>query len=244
MEQKKATRGELEKRIKNAQLIVDKGKNYKAFYFADRGIGIYICQDYIVSTTNFHQHVWNRIDAMGYNTTCLMLESLVDIANAHSEEIQDKNEKGEVYYSLDKLKLVETLTETEKIIIQMTEKWLYVINTSNHTLSNNPIDYGGNSIKYFSWHALCNAFLNNDNKDISYFDLIDRYLAYEAFLLSGNGVDEDKVQETFKECTSIMKKALKDIRDVNIKNGSKSEDFILVPKRNDDEAKALNEIQH
>ena len=38
MEQKKATRGELEKRIKNAQLIVDKGKNYKAFYFADRGI--------------------------------------------------------------------------------------------------------------------------------------------------------------------------------------------------------------
>ena len=244
MEQKKATRGELEKRIKNAQLIVDKGKNYKAFYFADRGIGIYICQDYIVSTTNFHQHVWNRIDAMGYNTTCLMLESLVDIANAHSEEIQDKNEKGEVYYSLDKLKLVETLTETEKIIIQMTEKWLYVINTSNHTLSNNPIDYGGNSIKYFSWHALCNAFLNNDNKDISYFDLIDKYLAYEAFLLSGNGVDEDKVQETFKECTSIMKKALKDIRDVNIKNGSKSEDFILVPKRNDDEAKALNEIQH
>ena len=244
MEQKKATRGELEKRIKNAQLIVDKGKNYKAFYFADRGIGIYICQDYVVSTTNFHQHVWNRIDAMGYNTTCLMLESLVDIANAHSEEIQDKNEKGEVYYSLDKLKLVETLTETEKIIIQMTEKWLYVINTSNHTLSNNPIDYGGNSIKYFSWHALCNAFLNNDNKDISYFDLIDKYLAYEAFLLSGNGVDEDKVQETFKECTSIMKKALKDIRDVNIKNGSKSEDFILVPKRNDDEAKALNEIQH
>ena len=244
MEQKKATRGELEKRIKNAQLIVDKGKNYKAFYFADRGIGIYICQDYIVSTTNFHQHVWNRIDAMGYNTTCLMLESLVDIANTHSEEIQDKNEKGEIYYSLDKLKLVETLTETEKIIIQMTEKWLYVINTSNHTLSNNPIDYGGNSIKYFSWHALCNAFLNNDNKDISYFDLIDRYLAYEAFLLSGNGVDEDKVQETFKECTSIMKKALKDIRDVNIKNGSKSEDFILVPKRNDDEAKALNEIQH
>lgn len=244
MEQKKATRGELEKRIKNAQLIVDKGKNYKAFYFADRGIGIYICQDYIVSTTNFHQHVWNRIDAMGYNTTCLMLESLVDIANSHSEEIQDKNERGEVYYSLDKLKLVETLTETEKIIIQMTEKWLYVINTSNHTLSNNPIDYGGNSIKYFSWHALCNAFLNNDNKDISYFDLIDKYLAYEAFLLSGNGVDEDKVQETFKECTSIMKKALKDIRDVNIKNGSKSEDFILVPKRNDDEAKALNDIQH
>ena len=244
MEQKKATRGELEKRIKNAQLIVDKGKNYKAFYFADRGIGIYICQDYIVSTTNFHQHVWNRIDAMGYNTTCLMLESLVDIANTHSEEIQDKNEKGEIYYSLDKLRLIDTLTETEKIIIQMTEKWLYVINTSNHTLSNNPIDYGGNSIKYFSWHALCNAFLNNDNKDISYFDLIDKYLAYEAFLLSGNGVDEDKVQETFKECTSIMKKALKDIRDVNIKNGSKSEDFILVPKRNDDEAKALNEIQH
>ena len=244
MEQKKATRGELEKRIKNAQLIVDKGKNYKAFYFADRGIGIYICQDYIVSTTNFHQHVWNRIDAMGYNTTCLMLESLVDIANAHSEEIQDKNEKGEIYYSLDKLRLIDTLTDTERIIIQMTEKWLYVINTSNHTLSNNPIDYGGNSIKYFSWHALCNAFLNNDNKDISYFDLIDKYLAYEAFLLSGNGVDEDKVQETFKECTSIMKKALKDIRDVNIKNGSKSEDFILVPKRNDDEAKALNEIQH
>ena len=64
MEQKKATRGELEKRIKNAQLIVDKGKNYKAFYFAARGIGIYICQDYIVSTTNFHQHVWNRIDGI------------------------------------------------------------------------------------------------------------------------------------------------------------------------------------
>ena len=154
MEQKKATRGELEKRIKNAQLIVDKGKNYKAFYFADRGIGIYICQDYIVSTTNFHQHVWNRIDAMGYNTTCLMLESLVDIANAHSEEIQDKNEKGEVYYSLDKLRLIDTLTDTERIIIQMTEKWLYVINTSNHTLSNNPIDYGDIHSIFFQYQQI------------------------------------------------------------------------------------------
>jgi hypothetical protein len=41
-----------------------------------------------------------------------------------------------------------------------------------------------------------------------------------------------------------MKKALKDIRDVNIKNGSKSDDFIIIPKQDIDEAKALNEIQH
>lgn len=244
MEQKKATRAELEKRIKNAQLIIDKGKNYKAFYFADRGIGIYICQDYVVSTTNFHQHVWNRINSAGYNSTCLILESLVDIANTHAEEIQDKNEKGEIYYSLDKLRILDTLTETEKIIIQMVEKWLYLINDSIHSLSNNPILYGSNNIKYFTWHALQNAFINNENKDVSYNDLIDRYLAYQAFLFSGNGVDDGKVHETLKECNAIMKKALKDIRDVNIKNGSKSEDFIFIPKIENDEAEALNEIQH
>lgn len=244
MEQKKATRAELEKRIKNAQLIIDKGKKYKAFYFADRGIGIYICKDYVVSTTNFHQHVWNRINSAGYNSTCLILESLVDIANAHAEEIQDKNEKGEIYYSLDKLRILDTLTETEKIIIQMVEKWLYLINDSIHSLSNNPILYGSNNIKYFTWHALQNAFVNNENKDVSYNDLIDRYLAYQAFLFSGNGVNDGKVHETLKECNAIMKKALKDIRDVNIKNGSKSEDFIIIPKQDIDEAKALNEIQH
>ena len=244
MEQKKTTRAQLEKRIKDAQLIVDKGKNYKAFYFADRGIGIYICKDYVVSTTNFHQHVWNRINSAGYNSTCLILESLVDIANTHAEEIQDKNEKGEIYYSLDKLRILDTLTETEKIIIQMVEKWLYLINDSIHSLSNNPILYGSNNIKYFTWHALQNAFINDENKDISYNDLIDRYLAYQAFLFSGNGVDDGKVHETLKECNAIMKKALKDIRDVNIKNGSKSEDFIIIPKQDIDEAKALNEIQH
>lgn len=244
MEQKKATRAELEKRIKNAQLIIDKGKKYKAFYFADRGIGIYICKDYVVSTTNFHQHVWNRINSAGYNSTCLILESLVDIANAHAEEIQDKNEKGEIYYSLDKLRILDTLTETEKIIIQMVEKWLYLINDSIHSLSNNPILYGSNNIKYFTWHALQNAFVNNENKDVSYNDLIDRYLAYQAFLFSGNGVNDGKVHETLKECNAIMKKALKDIRDVNIKNGSKSDDFIIIPKQDIDEAKALNEIQH
>lgn len=244
MEQKKATRAELEKRIKNAQLIIDKGKKYKAFYFADRGIGIYICKDYVVSTTNFHQHVWNRINSAGYNSTCLMLESLVDIANTHAEEIQDKNEKGEIYYSLDKLRILDTLTETEKIIIQMVEKWLYLINDSIHSLSNNPILYGSNNIKYFTWHALQNAFVNNENKDVSYNDLIDRYLAYQAFLFSGNGVNDGKVHETLKECNAIMKKALKDIRDVNIKNGSKSDDFIIIPKQDIDEAKALNEIQH
>ena len=244
MEQKKTTRAELEKRIKNAQLIIDKGKNYKAFYFADRGIGIYICQDYVVSTTNFHQHVWNRINSAGYNSVCLILESLVDIANTHAEEIQDKNEKGEIYYSLDKLRILDTLTETEKIIIQMVEKWLYLINDSIHSLSNNPILYGSNNIKYFTWHALQNAFVNNEDKDVSYNDLIDRYLAYQAFLFSGNGVDEGKVHETLKECNAIMKKALKDIRDVNIKNGSKSDDFIIIPKQDIDEAKALNEIQH
>ena len=38
MENKKPTRGQLEKRIKNAQLLIDKGSQYKAIFFGLYGL--------------------------------------------------------------------------------------------------------------------------------------------------------------------------------------------------------------
>ena len=63
MEQKKATRAQLESKIKNATLIVGKAKKSITL----DGITIYLCKDEVVCSTVTHSHVYQRILANGNN---------------------------------------------------------------------------------------------------------------------------------------------------------------------------------
>ena len=244
MEQKKATNGQLQKRINNAELIIDKGKGYKHIDFDDLGIHISICEDFVVLSTNFHHHVWNKVVSNNRAETCVMLDSLVDIALLHKEEIKDKDGRGNVFYSFDKLKNLSNLEDSEKTIVLMFETWVYVLETNVHSLSNDMVDYVTNQIKYLAWHALNTSIFNlaDSDKDTSFNDVVDDYLSNEAYFMCGIGIDDDKRGLAINETKDVMVDALNKVREINKKYGANVDSFVVLKKRDDSEIEAMSEL--
>ena len=99
-------------------MFVDKSE--KSIYLADIGVGIYISKFQPVLSTNFHRHVWENINSVGYSGVFMYLNSFLDIVLAKLDDIKDKNTKGELYYSFGKLKAC-ALSENERMIVSKVE---------------------------------------------------------------------------------------------------------------------------
>ena len=71
MEQKKPTKKQLEKKLKEATVFVDKAE--KSIYLAAIGVGIYISKFQTVLSPNFHRHV------------CLLGSMVTYLKSSHSD---------------------------------------------------------------------------------------------------------------------------------------------------------------
>ena len=240
---KKITKQQLQKRIDGAQLIVEKGANYKAVYFADRGIGIYSCKDYVITSTNFHQNVWNRVTGSGYNKPCYFLDQLIDIANAHKDDMADKNGKGEVFYSLEKLKSVESLTEADKLIITMVERWIYVLNDAPYVIGAEKLDVTNLMLQYISWLAKSNTMIQQRPEDVIRNDFNNQYISLFRFLSLDAEIAPEFQADLQAEVQKIESEAYDKIKAYIENKGGKMLDVIALPKSEIDEAQALNELQ-
>jgi len=243
MEEKKITKAQLEKRIKNAQLIVDKGSAYKAIYFADRGIGIYICKDYVIVSSNFHQHVWNKVIGTGYNKPCLYLEQMVDIANAHIDEISDKNPKDEVFYSLTKLMSISSLSNDEKLLLTLVERYIYVINDGIYCIGNEPQDITNLMLQYLCWLAKSNIFVGDRDEDILRNEFYNKFISTLRFIGLDVEIDNSLNDELKDKIAEIEENAYNQIKNYIEDKSGKMIDVVALPKRTDDEAIALKELQ-
>lgn len=244
MEEKKITKAQLEKRINNAQLIVDKGNAYKAIYFADRGIGIYICKDYVIASTNFHQHVWNKVIGAGYNKPCLYLEEMVDIANAHINEIGDKNNKGELFYSLTKLQSLSSLTEEERILIILVERFLYVLNDAPYAIGNEQQDITNLMVQYLCWLTKASVFMEERTDDMIRNDFYNKFISLLRYMTLEADIDKNTDDELKEKIAEIEENAYNQIKNFIEDKGGKMINNIALPKNNMDEAKALKELQN
>lgn len=123
MEHKKATKAQLEKKLKEASVYVSKAN--RKIHFSDIGVTIYDCSEEIVLESNFHRQIWEKINASGYSETCIMFGQLLEIALSHEKEITKKDKKGNVYYSFDGLLKLDGLSETEHAIIDLVKLFIY-----------------------------------------------------------------------------------------------------------------------
>lgn len=101
MNQKKETKGEIERRIKSSILFVPKTRDTKTIYFDDKGLKITITDDYAVISTGAHSHVFDKLTLSGISRPYMYAEHFVDIAL--NNDCKVKNAKGETVYSYSKL---------------------------------------------------------------------------------------------------------------------------------------------
>lgn len=99
--QSKTTKGDLERRIRTAIVLVPKDKDYKGIYFDDKGLRLEITIDAAVISTAFHKHVFNSFTASGVSRPYLYVKHFIDIALANDCTVKDA--KGNVTRSYTKL---------------------------------------------------------------------------------------------------------------------------------------------
>ena len=79
--QKKVTKAQLEKRIANAIVHVDKTKETKSIFFDDKGLRLTINEDYAIIETGYHRHVFNNFTSEGVCRPYLYTKRMIEIAN-------------------------------------------------------------------------------------------------------------------------------------------------------------------
>ena len=61
----KETKGDLERRMRNAIVLVPKDKYYQGIYFDDKGLRLEVTGDFAIVTTGFHRHVFSSFTSQG-----------------------------------------------------------------------------------------------------------------------------------------------------------------------------------
>ncbi len=103
MEEKKLTKGQLERRLKNALLHIDKTSDTKSIYFDDKGLRLTVTSDYAIIGTLFHRHVFNALTSSGISRPYLYTKNFIDIVLKNENDIIVKDEKCNVRRSYAKL---------------------------------------------------------------------------------------------------------------------------------------------
>jgi hypothetical protein len=122
MQQKKPTNAQLQKRIANALIHIDKTKDTKSIFFCDKGLRLIVDNDYAIIETGYHRHVFNDFTAAGVSRSWLYTKRIIEIANAN-----DCNTDNGYSFA----KLLETLKEkedkSEYNIVVYFDWWLFNI---------------------------------------------------------------------------------------------------------------------
>jgi hypothetical protein len=90
MEQKKTkpTNAQLQRRIANAVVHIDKDKSYQSVYWSDRGLRLETTDEYCVISTGFHRHVFNNFTSSGVSRPYLYTKRVIEIANENLKDIE------------------------------------------------------------------------------------------------------------------------------------------------------------
>ena len=88
MEQKKPTNAQLQKRIANALIHIDRTKNTKSIYWSDKGCRLTADDDYAIIAFGFSQTVYNSFTSAGISRPYLYTKRIIEIANENLKEIE------------------------------------------------------------------------------------------------------------------------------------------------------------
>jgi hypothetical protein len=244
MEQKKPTKKQLEKKLKEATVFVDKAE--KSIYLADICVGIYISKFETVLSTNFHRHVWENINSVGYSGVYVFLNSFVDICLNRLSDITCKTKEGNVYYSFGKLLEIYNLSDDEVSIIRQFNMFNCSIHDGIYSVGNK--DVLTNAIlliNYYFVAAKVDIIENSKGKDITLNDYV-RDLSMELFRKALNvefeKIDKELVDKINKDIKEVWMDGYHKIEKIITDNGGKMIDTIAIPKQEQDEANDLNEL--
>lgn len=174
MEAKKPTKAQIERRLQNAVVLVEKTNGTQSIYLSDKGLRLTTTDDYAVIETGYHRHVFSKVSgSMGISRPWLYTQRVIEIANENLDKI--KTESG---YSF--AKLLEVLkakeNQAEYNIVVYYEWWCSVIFDGLYSIGESEIESFLVYFKYIGIIATNSILLEEHKEDMTNKQFIDKVI--------------------------------------------------------------------
>lgn len=174
MEQKKPTNAQLQKRIANALIHIDKTKGTESIFFSDKGLRLTVNEDYAIIATGFHRHVFNNFTSSGISRPYLYTKRVIEIAN---ENLKDIEVDGG--YSFQRL--LEVLKakddKSEYNIVTYYEWWCSVIFDGLYSISEDEVGSWLVYFKYINILATNSILLEEHKEDVTNKQFVEQFIS-------------------------------------------------------------------
>jgi hypothetical protein len=120
METKKPTKAQIERRLQNAVVLVEKTKDTQSVYWSDKGLRLTVTDDYAVIETGYHRHIFSKVSGVGISRPYLYTERLIALA------LENDCQTGSGYSFAKLLEFLKAKeNQAEYNLAVYTEWWLF-----------------------------------------------------------------------------------------------------------------------
>lgn len=202
-QQKKPTKGDLEKKMRSAVVFVPKDRETISVYFDDKGLRLTATEDFAIIATGAHQHVFRSVTVAGVSRPYLYTQRFVEIALANDSTWKDEN--GQVRRSYSKLfEIIKNKEDkTEYNICWYVDLWLSNIFSPLYSIDETEIASFIIYEQYLHNIARSQVILSEHTQDMTNMQFVDALIDNEKKYLEGmkeaviihKKTDEEKTQE-------------------------------------------------
>lgn len=202
-QQKKPTKGDLEKKMRSAVVFVPKDRETISVYFDDKGLRLTVTEDFAIIATGAHQHVFRSITVAGVSRPYLYTKRFVEIALANDSTWKDEN--GQVRRSYSKLfEIIKNKDDkTEYNMCWYVDLWLNNIFSQLYSIDETEIASFLVYEQYLHNVARSQVILSEHTEDMTNLQFVDALIDNEKKYLDGmkeaviihKKTDEEKTQE-------------------------------------------------
>lgn len=168
--QKKPTNAQLQKRIANALIHVDKTKDCQTIFFDDKGLRLTVTEDFAIIETGYHRHVFNNYTSDGISRPWLYTKRIIEIANENDCKVGDG-------YSYQRLMAVlkDKEDKSDYNIATYYDWWLFIIFNNLYAIAENEASSWLVFFKYVQALATNTILLEEHKEDLTNKAFIEKF---------------------------------------------------------------------
>lgn len=205
MEKKQMTKAQMQRRIEQSPLHLNRTRDFKTIYFDDKGLRL-SCDDnegYCLIETSAHTHVFRSITVAGMSRPYLYTKRFIEFALENDCTVKD--DKGVVRHSYAKLisVLKDKDDKTQYNIAWYVDLWLFNIFSPLYSIDETEIASFIVYEQYLHNIARSQVILSEHTEDMTNLQFVDALIDNEKKYLDGmkeaviihKKTDEEKTQE-------------------------------------------------
>lgn len=185
MQEKKVTKAQLEKKIANAVLFIEKTQETNSVYFSDKGMRLIVNDEVAIIETGHHRHVFSMLAQTEVSKPYLYTKRVVELALENDCTV--KNERGEQFYSF--ARLLDVLKEKDESLYNIAyyfQMWVQCIFFPLYMIGESEVEAFTVYLDFVSIIARNSIMLEEKNDSLSSKQFVEKYVenikAYTATL--------------------------------------------------------------